>query len=106
MSRYIKADYLKAIMKNDRMLQGNCEYELWSQQVDKYVDALPSIEVSNRREADDLIRRIDAINVIWTYDVNPSDDGMVFEAQSHIDRDIRLIPPAERKTEQTEREGE
>ena len=99
MSRYIKADYLKAIMKNDRLLQGNCEYELWSQQVDKYVDALPSIEVSNRREADDLIRRIDAINVIWAYDVNPSDDGMVFEAQSHIDRDIRLIPPADRKTE-------
>ena len=44
----------------------------------------------------DLIKREDAINVIWEYDVNPSADGMIFEAQSHIDRDIRLIPSADR----------
>ena len=46
--------------------------------------------------SDDLIKREDAINVIWEYDVNPSADGMIFEAQSHIDRDIRLIPSADR----------
>ena len=47
----------------------------------------------------DLIKREDAINVIWEYDVNPSADGMIFEAQSHIDRDIRLIPSADRGKE-------
>ena len=47
----------------------------------------------------DLIKREDAINVIWEYDVNPSADGMIFEAQSHIDRDIRLIPSADRPQE-------
>ena len=43
------------------------------------------------------IKRSDAIRAIWGDDINPSGDGMVFEAQSHIDRDIRLIPPADRK---------
>lgn len=46
--------------------------------------------------SDDLIRRSDAIKAIWGDDINPSEDGMVFEAQSHIDRDIRLIPSADR----------
>lgn len=46
--------------------------------------------------SDDLIKRSDAIEVIWGDDINPSEDGMVFEAQSHIDRDIRLIPSADR----------
>ncbi|MBQ3429177.1 MAG: hypothetical protein IJH28_05325 [Mogibacterium sp.] len=26
-------------------MQGNCEYELWKQEVDKKVDAMPGIEV-------------------------------------------------------------
>ena len=41
--------------------------------------------------SDDLIKRSDAIEVIWGDDINPSEDGMVFEAQSHIDRDIRAL---------------
>lgn len=45
---------------------------------------------------EDLIRRSDAIKAVWGDDINPSEDGMVFEAQSHIDRDIRLIPSADR----------
>lgn len=45
---------------------------------------------------DDLIRRSDAIKAAWgAEDINPSEDGQVFEAQSHIDRDIRLIPAVE-----------
>ncbi|MBR3376141.1 MAG: hypothetical protein IKG44_00405 [Mogibacterium sp.] len=44
---------------------------------------------------DDLIKREDAIKAAWGDDINPSEDGMVFEAQSHIDRDIRLIPSAD-----------
>lgn len=44
----------------------------------------------------DLIKRSDAIKAVWGDDINPSEDGMVFEAQSHIDRDIRLIPSADR----------
>ena len=43
----------------------------------------------------DLINRNDAIKALWDEDINPSDDGMIFEAQSHIDRNIRLIPSAE-----------
>ena len=46
--------------------------------------------------SDDLIKRSDAIKAVWGDDINPSEDGMVFEAQSHIDRDIRLIPSADR----------
>ena len=46
--------------------------------------------------SDDLIKRSDAIKAIWGDDIDPSEDGMVFEAQSHIDRDIRLIPSARR----------
>ena len=41
---------------------------------------------------DDLIKREDAIKAAWGDDINPSEDGMVFEAQSHIDRDIRRNP--------------
>lgn len=46
--------------------------------------------------SDDLIKRSDAIKVVWGEDINPSEDGVVFEAQSHIDRDIRLIPSEDR----------
>lgn len=44
----------------------------------------------------DLIKRSDAIKAIWGDDINPNEDGMVFESQSHIDRDIRLISSADR----------
>lgn len=44
----------------------------------------------------DYIKRSDAIKAVWGDDINPSEDGMVFEAQSHIDRDIKLIPSADR----------
>ena len=44
----------------------------------------------------DLIRRSDALWAIWGDDINPSEDGVVFEAQSHIDRGIRLIQSADR----------
>lgn len=47
-------------------------------------------------DMEDLIRRSDAIKAVWGDDINPSEDGMVYEAQSHIDRDIRLIPSADR----------
>lgn len=46
--------------------------------------------------SNDTIKRSDAIKAVWGEDINPSEDGMVFEAQSHIDRDIRLIPSADR----------
>lgn len=49
-----------------------------------------------RNEKEDTILRSDAIKAVWGDDNNPSEDGMVFEAQSHIDRDIRLIPSADR----------
>lgn len=45
MSRYIDAEIIKLLMKQDRLLQGNCEYELWKQEVDRQVNALPSIDI-------------------------------------------------------------
>lgn len=45
MSRYVNADYVKAVMLNDRLLQGNAEFTLYEQQVDIYVKALPSIDI-------------------------------------------------------------
>ena len=45
MSRYIDAEYIKAVMLNDRLMQGNAEYELWKQKVDAQVKAMPSIEI-------------------------------------------------------------
>ena len=43
--KWISADYIKELMKNDRLMQGNAEYKLWEQEVDKRVDAMPSIDV-------------------------------------------------------------
>ena len=43
--KWISADYIKALMKNDRLMQGNAEYKLWEQEVEKKVDAMPSIDV-------------------------------------------------------------
>ncbi len=45
MSRYVDAEYIKAVMLNDRLMQGNAEYELWKQEVDKKVDAMPFIDI-------------------------------------------------------------
>ena len=47
MSRYIDAERIKLLMKQDRLLQGNCEYELWKQEVDRQVNALPYIELDD-----------------------------------------------------------
>ena len=41
--KWISADYIKELMKNDRLMQGNAEYKLWEQEVDRRVDAMPGI---------------------------------------------------------------
>ena len=50
MSRYVDADYVKAVMLNDRLLQGNAEYELYKQKVDAQVKAMPTIDIVRCRE--------------------------------------------------------
>ena len=45
MSRYIDAEYVKAVMLNDRLMQGNAEFTLYAQQVETQVNALPSIDI-------------------------------------------------------------
>lgn len=45
MSRYIDADYVKAVMINDRLMQGNAEFNLYAQQVEIQVKAMPSIDI-------------------------------------------------------------
>lgn len=47
MSRYIYAEIIKLLMKQDRILQGNCEYELWKREVDRQVNALPYIDLDD-----------------------------------------------------------
>jgi hypothetical protein len=50
MSRYVDAEYVKAVMLNDRLMQGNAEYELYKQKVDAQVKAMPSIDLVLCRE--------------------------------------------------------
>lgn len=45
MSKWISDAYIKHLMKNNRLLQGNCEYELYKQEVEKTVDAMPHIDI-------------------------------------------------------------
>lgn len=45
MSKWISDAYIKRLLQNNRLLQGNCEYKLWEQEVDKAVDAIPSIDI-------------------------------------------------------------
>ena len=45
MSRYIDAEYIKAVMINDRLMQGNAEINLYMQQVETQVKAMPSIDI-------------------------------------------------------------
>ena len=52
MSRYIDAERIRLLMKHDRLLQGNCEYELWKQEVDRQVNALPYIELDDYVQKD------------------------------------------------------
>lgn len=50
MGRWISADYIKAVLKGNCLMQGNCEYELWKKEVDKKVDAMPSIDIVRCKE--------------------------------------------------------
>lgn len=50
MSRYIDAEYVKAVMINDRLMQGNAEFTLYAQQVEIQVKAMPSIEIVRCKE--------------------------------------------------------
>ena len=45
MTRYVDAEYVKAVMLNDRLMQGNAEFTLYAQQVETQVNAMPSIEI-------------------------------------------------------------
>ena len=50
MNRYVDAEYVKAVMLNDRLMQGNAEFTLYLQQVETQVKALPSIDIVRCRE--------------------------------------------------------
>lgn len=45
MSKWISDAYIKRRLQNNRLIQGNCEYKLWEQEVEKTVDAMPSIDI-------------------------------------------------------------
>lgn len=50
MGRYIDAEYVKAVMINDRLMQGNAEFNLYAQQVEIQVNAMPSIYIVRCKE--------------------------------------------------------
>ena len=50
MSRYVDAEYVKAVMLNDRLMQGNAEFTLYAQQIETQVNALPAIKIIRCRE--------------------------------------------------------
>ena len=50
MSKWISDAYIKRLLQNNRLLQGNCEYKLWEQEVENTVDAMPSIDIVRCRE--------------------------------------------------------
>ena len=50
MSRYIDAEYVKAVMINDRLMQGNAEFNLYAQQVEIQINAMPSIDIVRCKE--------------------------------------------------------
>ena len=50
MSRYIDAEYVKAVMINDRLMQGNAEFNLYAQQVEIQINAMPTIELVRCKE--------------------------------------------------------
>ena len=79
MSRYIDAEIIKLLMKQDRLLQGNCEYELWKQEVDRQVNALPYIDLA------DYVPKADRPQGEWVEKTkfhNADDDPIIEEWQS------------------------
>ena len=65
MSKYISAEYIKALMKNDRLMQGNAEYTLWEQEVERKVGAMPSIEIV---ECDECLYKNECLKVVKNID--------------------------------------
>ena len=59
MSRWISDAYIARLLKNNRLLQGNTEYTLWEQEVDRLVDRMPSI---------DIVRCSECIHNPWNVD--------------------------------------
>ena len=43
--RLVDAEYVKAVMLNGRLMQGNAEFTLYAQQVETQVNALPGIDL-------------------------------------------------------------
>ena len=48
--KYVDAEYIKSVMINDRLLQGNAEFTLYAQEVERQVNALPSIDIVRCKE--------------------------------------------------------
>ena len=70
MSRWIDAEYVKAVMLNDRLMQGNAEFNLYAQQVEIQVKAMPSIDIVRCAEC---IERDDDWCMYWQNVVNVYD---------------------------------
>lgn len=47
MGKYVDVEIVKAIVLNDRLLQGNAEWTLYQQRVDEWIDRLPTINLED-----------------------------------------------------------
>lgn len=47
MGKYVDVEIVKAIVLNDRLLQGNAEWTLYQQRVDEWIDRLPTINLDD-----------------------------------------------------------
>ena len=110
--KWISAYFLKCYIKSDRLLQGNCEQSLWNQEVDKYVDALPSLDIVTCGECKH--RPICCRGKIPMYDNGYCSDGerdsekpnkFSADAQTYIteDRDTQILDAWQVEQMQTER---
>ena len=76
MSRYIDAGYVKAVMINDRLMQGNAEFNLYAQQVEIQVNAMPSIYIVRCKECKHWHKKDDLTycdRLDYGYGYNPDD---------------------------------
>lgn len=47
MGKYVDVEIVKAIVLNDRLLQGNAEWTLYQQRVDEWIGRLPTINLED-----------------------------------------------------------
>ena len=67
--KWISSAYIKLLMQRNRLLQGNSEYKLWKQTVEKVVDAMPSVDIVFCKDCKHRPIKEDADGVDWGFNI-------------------------------------